>query len=167
MQLAVPKNDGKSNDIGIKAGQKARVAEALGTMLASTYSLYVKSLFYHWNVTGSNFHSLHEMFEEHYENLHSAGDELAERIRALGHYTPGTMKAFRELSVVDDDSKLPTRSADMLTNLTSDHERCSLEARRVLRIAEEAGDEVTVDMMVERMRFHDQAVWMLSASQAS
>ncbi|MFC3051456.1 Dps family protein [Kordiimonas pumila] len=164
MKLVAPKDDGQKIDVGIKKESRSNVAQALGAMLASTYTLYVKSLFYHWNVTGPQFHGLHVLFEDHYQNLHEAGDELAERIRALGHFTPGTLESFAALSVVKDDEKLPKDAKGMLLNLKEAHELCAGEARRVLEVAEEAGDEVTADMMVDRMRFHDESIWMLSAS---
>lgn len=164
MKLVTPIKDGQSMDTGINEDSRTKVAEALGGMLASTYSLYVKSLFYHWNVTGPRFHSLHKLFEEHYQDLHEAGDEIAERIRALGHFTPGTLQSFGALSAVEDDEKLPGSAEDMLKNLKSAHAVCVAEARKVLNVAEEAGDEVTVDLMVDRMRFHDEAGWMLGAS---
>ncbi|WP_262690204.1 Dps family protein [Kordiimonas aestuarii] len=164
MKLVTPVKDGQPVDGGIGEESRADVAEALGSMLASTYSLYVKSLFYHWNVTGPRFHSLHKLFEEHYQDLHEAGDDIAERIRAIGHFTPGTLKAFGALSQVEDDDELPGSAEDMLRNLKEAHGVCAGEARKVLNIAEKAGDEVTVDLMVERMRFHDEAGWMLGAS---
>ncbi len=164
VQLVTPKDDGQNTDVGIEDKMRTEVATALGSILASTYSLYVKALFYHWNVTGPQFHGLHALFEEHYENLHDAGDQLAERIRALGHFTPGTLSSFAALSVVKDDEYLPKNAEDMLKNLRVAHELCAGEARQVFDVAQRAGDEVTSDMMVERMRFHDEANWMLSAS---
>lgn len=164
MKLVTPVKDGQTIKTGVGEESRAKVAEALGGMLASTYSLYVKSLFYHWNVTGPRFHSLHKLFEEHYQDLHEAGDDIAERIRAIGHFTPGTLKAFGALSQVTDDDELPGSAEDMLRNLKEAHGVCAAEARKVLNVAEEAGDEVTVDLMVERMRFHDEASWMLGAS---
>lgn len=166
MRIVKPQNDGQTTDIGVAKDSRAEIAEALSAMLASTYSLYVKSLFYHWNVTGPQFHSLHELFEEHYQNLHEAGDEIAERVRSLGHFTPGSLQAFASLSSVKDDEHLPKNSDGMLENLQAAHEICASEARNVMKIAEAAEDEVTADMMIERMAFHDQAIWMLSASQA-
>ncbi len=166
MELLKPKNDDRTTEVGIKESRRLEVAQALGGFLASTYSLYVKSLFYHWNVTGPQFHSLHELFEEHYEDLHTAGDKIAERIRALGHYTPGTLKAFAELSIIEDDADLPTSADDMLSNLQQAHELCAAQARSVMKTAVEADDEVTADMMIGRMEVHDQAIWMLSASKA-
>ncbi|NVJ97901.1 MAG: DNA starvation/stationary phase protection protein [Alphaproteobacteria bacterium] len=166
MKLVKPKTDSRNVQAWTNEKQRRAVADALGVMLASTYSLYVKSLFYHWNVTGPNFHSLHALFEEHYQDLHAAGDDLAERIRALGFFTPGTLKAFSDMSVIRDDDKLPDNSNGMLESLRAAHDICSREARNTLEVAEKVGDEVTIDMMVERMRFHDEAAWMLSASLA-
>jgi len=153
--------DDQDVDIGVKKQRRADVAIELSGFLASTYTLYMKTLYYHWNVTGKSFHSLHKLFEEHYEDLHEAGDELAERIRALGHFTPGTYKEFAKLSVIKEDDKLPDNADKMVENLLKDHELCTQEARKVLKIAEKSEDEVTVDMMVQRMTFHDEAGWML------
>lgn len=150
--------------IGVDKESRAQVAAALSGLLASTYTLYMKTLFYHWNVTGSNFPGLHRMFEEQYQALHLAGDELAERVRALGHMTPGTYREFSRLSTVDEDEELPRESRVMLDNLLASHEACSLEARSVLEVAEQHGDQVTMDMMVARMAFHDKTAWMLRAT---
>jgi starvation-inducible DNA-binding protein len=150
--------------IGVDKESRAQVASALSGLLASTYTLYMKTLFYHWNVTGPTFPGLHKMFEEQYQALHLAGDELAERVRALGHMTPGTYREFSRLSAVDEDEELPRDSRTMLDNLLASHESCSLEARSVLEVAEEHGDQVTMDMMVARMAFHDKTAWMLRAT---
>lgn len=150
--------------IGVNEQARAKVAQELSGLLASTYTLYMKTLFYHWNVTGSHFPGLHKMFEEQYQQLHLAGDELAERVRALGHMTPGTYREFAQLSQVKEDASLPRDSKKMLENLMKSHETCSLEAREVLEIAEQHGDEVTVDMMVARMGYHDKTAWMLRAT---
>ncbi|NDF12061.1 MAG: DNA starvation/stationary phase protection protein [Proteobacteria bacterium] len=139
------------------------VAQALSGFLASTYTLYQKSLFYHWNVTGENFVGLHSLFEQHYEELHKAGDALAERIRALGHFAPGTLGEFCALTQVEEDKKLPSDARQMIMNLLESHEICSQEARLVLKAAEDAEDDVTADLMIERMAFHDKAAWMLRA----
>ncbi|WP_299372950.1 Dps family protein [uncultured Kiloniella sp.] len=156
--------DDKAVDIGVREKQRADVAEKLSGFLASTYTLYMKALYYHWNVTGVQFHSLHSLFEQQYEGLHKTGDELAERIRALGHFTPGTFKAYMDLSSVDEDDALPDDAKQMVENLLRDNETCSKEAREVLRVAEDSGDEVTVDMMVARMAAHDEAAWMLRST---
>jgi len=151
-------------NIGVKEEKRKAVAKQLSTFLASTYTLYMKTPYYHWNVTGSQFHSLHELFEHQYEDLHGAGDALAERIRALGHFSPGTFKAYLELSEIEEDDALPEDAEAMVKNLLKDNETCTQAARKVLKIAEEAEDEVTVDMMVERMSTHDEAAWMLRAT---
>lgn len=156
--------DDKAVNIGLESEQRAAVAEKLSTLLASTYMLYLKTLYYHWNVTGKQFHSLHAMFEQQYEELHEAGDAVAERIRALGHFTPGTYKSYIELGSIEEDSELPSSAEAMVQNLLHDNEICSQEARKVLNAAEEVGDEVTVDMMVGRMSRHDEAAWMLRAT---
>lgn len=147
--------------VGIDEPKRQEVAKELSGFLASTYMLYLKTLYYHWNVTGPNFVGLHGLFEEHYNDLHAAGDELAERVRALGHFTPGTVKEFNKFSEIQDDDSLPKNADIMVKNLLDAHQTCSKQARSVLETAEKAGDEVTVDMMVERMTAHDKAAWML------
>lgn len=149
---------------GVNTEARAKVAKELSGFLASTYTLYMKTLFYHWNVTGPQFPGLHKLFEDQYQELHLAGDELAERVRALGHMTPGTYREFSKLSRITEDDALPTKSTKMVENLMKSHEQCSLEARSVLNVAQANEDEVTVDMMVERMAFHDKTAWMLRAS---
>lgn len=149
---------------GVNPQARAKVAEELSVFLASTYTLYMKTLFYHWNVTGPHFPGLHRMFEEQYQALHLAGDEVAERVRALGHMTPGTYREFSKLSKVMEDDALPRDSKVMIENLMKSHEVCSLGARAVLNVAEEHNDAVTMDMMVERMAFHDKTAWMLRAT---
>ena len=157
------KAEAKADNAGGDVAQRKQVALALSGFLASTYALYQKSLFYHWNVTGGHFVSLHKLFEEHYQELHSAGDVVAERIRALGHFAPGTLSEFAKLSSIEEDDKLPDSERKMIANLLNDHETCSKEARSVHKIASKAEDEVTVDLMVQRMAFHDKAAWMLRA----
>lgn len=137
------------------------VAIALSHFLASTYILYHKTLFYHWNVTGEHFISLHKLFEDQYKNLQDAGDTIAERIRAIGHLSPGTLTEFMALSSVKEDKILPTHAEDMVSSLLDSHEACSREARAVFRIAEKADDPVTTDLMLRRMAFHDKSAWML------
>lgn len=156
--------DDQALDIGIKQEKRSEVAKQLSTFLASTYTLYMKTLYYHWNVTGKQFHSLHELFESQYTDLHAAGDSLAERVRALGHFTPGTFKAYLELSAITEDDALPETAEAMVGNLLADNETCSREARKVIGAAEEAGDEVTIDMMVARMATHEEAAWMLRST---
>lgn len=155
------KTDNIAVHIGVNDNKRLEVSKKLSGLLASTYLLYLKTLYYHWNVTGANFVGLHGLFENQYNELHLAGDALAERIRALGHFTPGTVREFLQLSTVKDDEKLPATSKDMVANLLAANEHCSNQAREVLAVAEDANDEVTMDMMVDRMTFHDKTAWML------
>ena len=150
--------------IGLNPQERENIVKPLSIHLATTYTLYLKTLYYHWNVTGPNFKSLHELFEEHYENLHEAGDDIAERIRALGFMTPGTIREFQELTSIDEDEKLPESWQEMVVNLIAGNEAASNCARKVQEIAQEYGDEVTADLMIERMKFHDEAAWMLRSS---
>lgn len=161
---ALSKTDKVKVEIGVEKAGRTQVAKALAGMLATSYILYVKTLSYHWNVTGPNFIGLHELFEAQYNELNAANDELAERIRALGHFTPGTIKEFLSLAKITDDTKLPSTCDEMIKNLLHAHEACSQLAREVLKVAEEAEDEVTVDMMVSRMTAHDKAAWMLRST---
>lgn len=149
--------------VGVDKSNRKLVCEGLSRLLASTYLLNLKTLYYHWNVTGANFVGLHQLFEQQYTGLAVASDDLAERVRALGHFTPGTVTEFITLSSVKDDSIMPKSSSQMVENLLLAHEQCSKEARSVLEIAEDANDEVTVDMMVARMNAHDKNAWMLRA----
>jgi len=160
----VKMTDRENLHTGMDAEARTRVAEQLSRFLATTYTLYLKTLYYHWNVTGPHFHALHLLFEQQYEDLHAAGDEVAERIRAIGHFSPGTYREFEKLSAVSHDESLPKKSAQMVANLLRDNEVCTQEARKVLDAAEKAGDEVTVDMMVERMGVHEKAAWMLRST---
>lgn len=153
--------DSRQVNIGVESPGREVVSKKLSALLASTYLLYLKTLYYHWNVTGPHFIGLHGLFEKQYNELHMAGDVLAERVRSLGHFTPGTVGEFMALSSVKDDKKLPDSADIMVENLLAANEHCSAEARKVLELADEAGDEVTVDLMIERMTYHDKASWML------
>lgn len=150
--------------IGLSPDARKGIAKNLSASLASTYTLYLKTLYYHWNVTGPNFGSLHTLFEEQYENLHEAGDEIAERIRALGFMTPGTISEFQELTAIKEDEKLPENWKHMVANLVEGNEVLSNLSRKVLEVAEEYDDEVTIDMMVNRMKYHDESAWMLRST---
>lgn len=149
--------------VGVDGKEREVVCKKLSGLLATTYLVYLKTLYYHWNVTGPNFVGLHGLFEQQYTELQLAGDELAERIRALGHFTPGTVAEFISMSSIKDDSQLPRTSEEMVRNLLAANEQCAKEARQVLEAAESVKDEVTMDMMIERMTHHDKAAWMLRA----
>ena len=150
-------------DIGIDENARKSVAEALNATLADTYSLYMKTHAYHWNVTGPQFHTLHIMFEEHYREMWTALDEIAERVRALGVFAPTSGKQFADLSAIENDESTPPSATQMVENLLSDHETLIKRARQGLSIAEEAGDAASADLLTVRIQTHEKTAWMLRA----
>lgn len=148
-------------DTGIEAKDRKELAEGLSTLLADSYTLYVKTQNYHWNVTGPMFRSLHMMFEEEYTELAAAVDEIAERIRALGHYAPGGFAAFQKRSNVGDAPEKVPSATEMIRDLVEGNETVVRTARKVLSTAEDAGDEGTADLATQRLRVHEKAAWML------
>jgi starvation-inducible DNA-binding protein len=136
-------------DIGIGEQERLDVAEGLKRLLADSYSLYLQTHNFHWNVTGPQFRELPLMFEEHYTELATAVDEIAERIRTLGVPAPGTYKAFAGLSSIEEVDGVP-QAADMVARLTRGHEQV-------------ADDESTVALVSDRMRIHEKTAWMLRA----
>ncbi len=147
-------------DTGIPAPQRKTIAEGLSRVLADSYTLYLKTHNFHWNVTGPMFHTLHTMFEEEYTELATAVDEIAERIRALGHPAPGSYTAYARLSSIDDAEGVPS-ATDMVGQLVAGHEAVAKTARSVFPAAEEGGDEVTADLLTQRMTVHEKTAWML------
>ena len=137
------------------------VTAGLARVLAGTAALAVKTQNFHWNVEGPHFVALHGLFEEQYGALQEASDTLAERIRALGDYAPGGFAAFAALSPVGDAPQDPPSAEAMIASLAEGHRTMSGEASALLRTAQDAGDEVTVDMTIERMTEHDKTAWML------
>jgi starvation-inducible DNA-binding protein len=148
---------------GIESGQRKALAEGLAGVLADSYTLLGKTHGFHWNVTGDRFHSLHAMFQEQYEDLTAAVDELAERIRALGHFAPGSLSQFLKLTRIEDEHGVPD-DRSMLTQLVRDNEQVTRACRDVVELADKAGDTVTEDLMNKRMAYHEKAAWMLRAS---
>ena len=136
------------------------VVEALSVLLASSYTLYLKTHNYHWNVTGPMFQTLHLMFEEQYTELATAVDDLAERIRALGAYAPGSYAAYAKLSSIEESEDVP-RAQEMIQQLIHGHETVAKTARSVFPAAEEGSDEVTADLLTQRMTVHEKTAWML------
>ena len=132
----------------------------LERLLASSYTLYLKTHNFHWNVTGPMFTTLHTLFETQYTELALAVDEIAERIRALGEYSPGSYSQFQERATVKEDATVP-KAVDMIRNLVNDHALVAESARRLVRAAEEAGDDATTDLGVRRIDVHEKAAWML------
>ena len=153
-------------NIGIPESARAEVAEGLGRLLADTYTLYLKTHRYHWNVEGPMFQALHQMFMEQYTELWTATDLIAERIRALGEYAPGTYKAFVQLSSIDDDEGDAQPSAmEMVRNLMEGHEQVAATARAVFQGANQANDQVSCDLLTQRMQVSEKTAWMLRALQ--
>lgn len=150
-------------DIGLETDARAQIAEALGGLLANSYGLFLKTQNYHWNVTGPHFQQLHALFEELYTELFEANDDVAERIRALGHEAPGSFKTYLEdLKISEAGSNLS--SVAMVNELMADNEALSRLATEVSNVAADAGDKATEDMMIERITAHDKAAWMLRSS---
>lgn len=149
-------------DTGIASGDRRKVAEQLSRVLADTYVLTIKSHVYHWNVVGPLFVPLHELTEAHYENLFAAADELAERIRALGHVAPSAVSDFVQRAGLDQAAGDPD-AMTMVENLVADHETISQRMRETAAVADDADDLVTVDLLTERLAFHEKAIWMLRA----
>ncbi len=140
-----------------------KLAQSLTGILADTFVVYFKTHSFHWNVTGPNFKGLHEMFEEQYTEMWQATDEIAERIRAMGEYAPNSHAALMKSATIGESGQMPDADG-MCQTLAEDNQQLSKNAMETLRLAEEEGDEVVVDMMVERMQVHDQNAWMLESS---
>ena len=151
-------------DIGINKENRTQIADGLKRLLADSYTLYLQTHNFHWNVTGSQFRELHLMFEEHYTELAVAVDDIAERIRTLDVPAPGTYKEFAKLSSIEEVDGVPT-SAEMVRLLTKGHEQVIKTAREVLKTAQDANDESTASLVSDRMRIHEKTAWMLRATQ--
>ncbi|MGB5443093.1 MAG: Dps family protein [Gammaproteobacteria bacterium] len=149
-------------DIGINEQDRIRIAEGLKSLLADSYTLYLQTHNFHWNVTGPQFRELHLMFEEHYTELAIAVDDIAERIRTLDVAAPGTYKAFVELSSIEEVDGVP-QAKIMVETLTRGHEQVVKTCREALAPAQKAGDESTVALVSDRMRVHEKTAWMLRA----
>jgi len=147
-------------DIGIKEKDRARIAEGLGHMLADTYTLYLKTHNFHWNVTGPMFQTLHLMFETQYNELALAVDLIAERIRALGHPAPATYAEFGKLSSIKEPRGAP-KATGMIKALVEGQEAVVRTAREVFPVAEKAGDQATMDLLTQRINLHEKTAWML------
>jgi starvation-inducible DNA-binding protein len=145
-----------------KLGENVRkeIAGGLARVLADSYALYLKTHNYHWNVEGPRFQGLHMMFEGQYTELAGAVDEIAERIRALGQYAPGSFGQFSRLASIKDEDTVPSAD-DMVRRLADDHEAVAKTIHSMLPSAQEAGDEVTVGLLVDRLAVHEKTMWML------
>lgn len=149
-------------DLGIPDDQRRAIAHGLSRLLADTYTLYLKTHNYHWNVTGPQFNSLHLMFETQYTELALAVDAIAERIRALGEPAPGSYSAYAALATVKEADGVPTADA-MVAQLAADQATVVRTARAVFPVADEAHDEPTADLLTQRMQVHEKTAWMLRA----
>ena len=145
---------------GIAENKRELIAEGLSHLLADTYTLYLKTHNYHWNVTGPLFQTLHLMFEDQYTELGSAIDNVAERIRALGVYAPGSYVQFQKLTSIQEETEVP-KATTMIKNLIADHETVVQVARKIFPSAEEGNDEATLDLLTGRIQTHEKTAWML------
>jgi starvation-inducible DNA-binding protein len=148
-------------DIGIPEDKRQEIARGLARLLADTYTLYLKTHNYHWNVTGPMFQTLHLMFEQHYNELALAVDVIAERIRSLGEPAPGSYRAFQELARVPEAPEAVPDAMEMVRQLVADHETVARTAREVFPAAEAGGDEATADLLTQRLQVHEKTAWML------
>ncbi len=147
-------------DIGISRQDRESIAGQLATLLADTYSLYLKTHGFHWNVTGPMFNALHLMFETQYTELWTAADVLAERMRALDVYAPGSYTQFGKLTSIVEETGVPDWK-DMVQQLVDGHETAARTAREVFKVADAANDQPTADLATQRMQEHEKTAWML------
>lgn len=147
-------------DIGINEQQRKQIAHGLSRLLADTYTLYLKTHNFHWNVTGPMFNSLHLMFEGQYNELALAVDTIAERIRALGFPAPGSYAQFSELTAIKEETKV-LKADEMINHLVHGHETVVRTARSIYEDAEQAHDEASVDLLTQRLQLHEKTAWML------
>ncbi len=147
-------------NIGISDDQRKAIADGLSHALADTYTLYLKTHNFHWNVTGPMFQTLHLMFEGQYNELALAVDAIAERIRALGFPAPGTYSEYAKLSSISETEGVPT-AEEMIALLVEGQEAVARTAREVFAVADEANDEPTADLLTQRLQIHEKNAWML------
>ena len=147
-------------DIGIADKDRAKIADGLSRVLADTYSLYLKTHNFHWNVEGPMFNTLHLMFMDQYTELWNALDAIAERIRSLGYAAPGTNSEFARLTSIDETPGVPD-AMDMVRLLVAGHEAVARTARSIFPLADAASDEPTADLLTQRLDVHEKAAWML------
>ncbi|MBD2040811.1 DNA starvation/stationary phase protection protein [Microcoleus sp. FACHB-672] len=147
-------------DIGIDEKTRGEIAEGLSRLLADTYSLYLKTHNFHWNVTGPMFQTLHLMFETQYNELALAVDLIAERIRALGFPAPGTYSEFAKLSAIEETPGVP-KAEEMIRLLVQGQETVARTARSIFSVVDQANDEPTADLLTQRLQVHEKTAWML------
>ena len=157
-----PQDPQFEQNAGIEAEARKKIADALGVVLADSYMLFIKTQGVHWNVVGPSFYSLHELTEAQYQNLYEAIDDIAERIRALGHKAPASYTRYGQLSDIRDRDE-PLTARDQVKMLIEDHRSAVKTMRDTIEWCEDKKDFVTADMMIERMAWHEESIWMLSA----
>ena len=148
-------------NIGISDKDRAAIAKGLSHLLADTYTLYLTTHNFHWNVTGPMFNTLHQMFMVQYTELWTAVDPIAERIRSLGHPAPGSYAQFSKLASVPDAPPAPPKALEMVRILVTGHEAVARTARQLFPVADKASDEPTADLLTQRLTVHEQTAWML------
>ena len=148
-------------NIGISDKDRASIAKGLSHLLADTYTLYLTTHNFHWNVTGPMFNTLHQMFMVQYTELWTAVDPIAERIRSLGHPAPGSYAQFSKLASVPDAPSAPPKALEMVRILVTGHEAVARTARQLFPLADKASDEPTADLLTQRLTVHEQTAWML------
>ena len=149
-----------SIDIGISADERQKIAQGLSALLADSYTLYLMTHNFHWNVTGPQFNSLHQMFMAQYTEQWNAIDIIAERIRALGHAAPGTYKEFVKLASIKEVEGVPNAD-DMVRHLVAAQEATARTARKLYPVVEAANDQPTADVLTQRLEVHEKTAWML------
>ena len=147
-------------NIGIREDDRHEIAQGLSALLADTYTLYLKTHYFHWNVTGPMFQTLHLMFETQYTELALAVDSIAERIRALGVQAPGTYREFMALSSIEESEGVP-KAIEMISQLVVGQEAVVRTARSLYALVEQAHDEATADLLTQRIQLHEKTAWML------
>ena len=152
---------GAAIQIGLSAADRGAIAGGLSRLLADTYTLYLTTHNFHWNVTGPMFNSLHAMFMAQYTELWNAVDPIAERIRSLGHPAPGSYAQYAALASVPDAPAQPPKAMEMVRILMEGHEAVARTARAIFPLADKAGDEPTADLLTQRLTVHEQQAWML------
>jgi starvation-inducible DNA-binding protein len=154
-------------NIGIADKDREQIANALSKLLADSYTLYLVTHNFHWNVTGPMFNTLHNMFMDQYTELWNALDVIAERIRALGHFAPGSYREFEKLSSIADAPSVPPKAEEMIQILVNGHEAVARTARDAFNVVDAANDQPSADILTQRLDIHEKTAWMLRSLLAS
>ena len=162
-RISSKKPDMPSINIGIPDAKRAAIAQGLSRLLAETYTLYLTTHNFHWNVTGKMFNTLHTMFMGQYTEMWNVVDPIAERIRALGFHAPGSYAAFSKLSTLKDAPATPPKAMEMVEILAKGHEAIARTAREIFPVIEDGDDQPSADLLTQRMDIHEKTAWMLRA----